>query len=360
MSESLVDWRLAARVAAGVAREPEDPPGGVPLPLRPDALGATCAEAEELVRTYGELHPRPGIPAPEALGRSGWSEAILATLRDLAIEVERENEITISLPGPLGAVARSLVGVATGTEVGLAAGYAARRVLGQYDLALIGAERPPRLLFVAPNLVATSSELNTELEPFVRWVALHETTHALQFASAPWLRDHLGGLVRTLLGSAAAGVGPGLGASVRKLVTAPREAVSGFLRGDLASALAGPQQAPVLERIQATMTLVEGHAEHVMDAAGPRFVPGVAELRRGLEARREARGPVETIIGRLLGLDLKLRQYRVGKEFCDGVVDRGGIEALNRVWARPDALPDGAELKDPVAWLDRTAALHAA
>ncbi|HEY5907992.1 MAG TPA: zinc-dependent metalloprotease, partial [Vicinamibacteria bacterium] len=321
--------------------------------LEPAALAAICAEAESLIRTYSLLDPDPGLPVPEAVGRAEWTTAALGTLSGVTDELQREHEIEITLPGPLGGIARSVVGAATGAEVGVAAGYAGRRVLGQYDLSIVGPDRPPRLLFVAPNITGSSQQLGVELDPFLRWVALHETTHAIQFASAPWLRDHIGDLIRTLLASATAGLG--ISDLMRRLVSSPRDTISTLLKGDLARAIAGPEQAPTLDRIQAVMTVIEGHAEHVMDAAASDFVPGVEDLRRRLEERRSGRGPFEMIAGRLLGMDLKLRQYKLGKAFCDEVVRKTGLEVLNRVWDGPDALPQMAELERPDAWLERIA-----
>jgi coenzyme F420 biosynthesis associated uncharacterized protein len=357
MSSALVDWGLAQRIASSMSGG-GDPGAARSAPLRPSALDETCARAQELVRTYAALEPGAPVPAPETVDRPAWVGAVMPTLKDVAAELERSNAIDISLPGPLGGLARSLVAAAGGTEIGLAAGYASRKVLGQYDVALLGADRPPRLLFVAPNIVGSAAALETDLHGFVRWVALHETTHALQFAAAPWLREHLGGLIRDLLSGAVANIGAR--DLVRRVRADPKGALSSFLRGDLAGAIAGPERAPTLDRIQAAMTFVEGHAEHVMDAAGADFVPGVETLRARLERRRRNRGPLETIMARLLGLDLKLRQYRVGKEFCDGVVEAGGIQALNRIWAGPGELPDLCELERPGRWLARTGTRAAA
>ena len=353
MSASLIDWPLAERVSLRVAGAGDADARQTPSPLSPGSLTATCREAQGLIRGYSGLDPQAGLPAPEAVGRAEWSRSALGTVKGLTDDLQRENDIEISLPGPLGSVARSVIGAATGTEVGLAAGYAARRVLGQYDLPIVGPDRAPRLLFVAPNLAGAAADLGVETEPFVRWVALHETTHAIQFAVAPWLRDELGGLVRRLLSGAAANVR--ISDLLRRAVSDPRGAVSGLLRGDIARAIAGPEQLPTLDRIQATMTVIEGHAEHVMDAAAAEFVPDVEGLRRRLESRRSSRGPLETIVGRLLGLDLKLRQYRLGKSFCDEVAAQGGAEALNRVWDGPGSLPTLAELDSPAAWLERIA-----
>lgn len=353
MSKSLVDWGLAEGVARRVGGAGDADVRARPAGLAPEALGAVCAEAEGLIRSYSLLDPEARLPPPEAVGRAEWSRGALATLRGLADELQREHGVEVNLPGPLGGIARKVVGAATGTEVGVAAGYAARRVLGQYDVTIAGPPRPARLLFVAPNLTAGAEQLEVDFDSFLRWVALHETTHAIQFAEAPWLRDHLGGLIRSLITGATQGLG--LQDLLRRLVSNPRGTLSTLLRGDLAKAIAGPEQAPTLDRIQATMTVIEGHAEHVMDAAAADFVPDVETLRDRMSARRASRGPLETIAARLLGLDLKLRQYELGKAFCDAVVAEGGIAALNRVWSGPDAIPSPDELSRPDAWLERIA-----
>ncbi len=126
--------------------------------------------------------------------------------------------------------------------------------------------------------------------------------------------------------------------------------------GGLMTMVAGPERRELLARVQSAMALVEGHAEHVMDAAGAPLVPSLDRLRSAMDRRRSERPPVAAVIERLLGLEMKLRQYQDGKRFCDAVVAREGIETLNRAWESPEQLPSVAELADPVAWLRRTAA----
>ena len=126
-----------------------------------------------------------------------------------------------------------------------------------------------------------------------------------------------------------------------------------MLRGDLPRVLAGPQQARTLDRLQMAMTVIEGHAEHVMDAATDASDPGYARLRERLETRRSNRGGLGEVISRLLGMELKMRQYRLGKAFCDEVVAEAGIDGLNRVWRSPDDVPTPAELERPLDWLRR-------
>jgi putative hydrolase len=126
------------------------------------------------------------------------------------------------------------------------------------------------------------------------------------------------------------------------------------MHGELPRLLAGPEQEATLDSLQAVMSVIEGHAEHVMDAAAASLDPGYARLRARLEARRASRGGLAEVIARLLGMELKLRQYRLGKAFCDAVVAEAGTEALNRVWRGPEALPTVAELERPLEWLRRT------
>jgi putative hydrolase len=121
----------------------------------------------------------------------------------------------------------------------------------------------------------------------------------------------------------------------------------------LSGLVSNPVQRSTMERAQAFMAVLEGYAEHVMDAAGKDLIATLPELREGLNRRRRERTGLLRVIERLLGFDLKLRQYELGKAFCDGVVERGGIAALNQVWTGPAALPSLQELEDPAGWLDR-------
>jgi putative hydrolase len=116
----------------------------------------------------------------------------------------------------------------------------------------------------------------------------------------------------------------------------------------------GAGRRDVLERVQAFMAVLEGYAEHVMDAVGADVLNDLPALRRKLQQRRRDRSGLLKLLERLIGMDLKLRQYEQGKAFCDGVVARGGIEGLNRVWAGPGSMPTIAELDDPAGWLART------
>ncbi len=356
-ASGFIDWGLAERVALALGGN--DGGSGV---FDQEAVDSAHAEATALALDYSRLRPAGELPQPELVDRAEWTRLGLRTLRELSEQLERRVADGLSLPGPLGGLARSLAGGAAGAEAGVAVGYGARKVLGQYDVPLVPTERRPRLVFVGPNLAAAHSELGEDPGLFLRWIALHESTHSIQFASVPWLRAHLAELLEQLIAGASARLDLGsLGELARRLFRSdPRAAVRRVLRGDLARLLAGPEQGRTLDRLQATMSVIEGHAEHVMDAAAEQLDPGYARLRGRLEARRASRGGLGEVILRMLGLELKLRQYRLGKAFCDNVVTEAGIEGLNRVWRAPQALPTLAELEQPAGWLSRVVTESAA
>ena len=347
-SRTLVDWSLAARTAGAIAGEG----GNASYPVA--EIRSACEESIEPAATYSRLLVPPQPPVAELVDRREWSRNALSILADAAAPLERRLAGELSLPGPLGSIARTVVGGGAGIEAGVAVGYAARRVLGQYDVALFGAERPPRLLFVGQNIESTRAELDADRSLFLRWIALHETTHVLQLGGVPWLVPHLRRLATELIESAADGIDTeAVKALIKRAARDPREVVSTLLRGELFDLLTSPDRRATLDRLQAVMSVIEGHAEHVMDACAAALDPRLDELRERLEARRDRRGGLSDVIARLLGLELKLRQYRIGKHFCDEVAASAGPEGLAAVWRSPEALPDRDELESPDAWLAR-------
>jgi coenzyme F420 biosynthesis associated uncharacterized protein len=256
--------------------------------------------------------------------------------------------------GPLKPAFRLVAGAALTLEVGVILGLMAQRVLGQYEVVLLEqADRRPRLLFVMPNLAGAVKAFDVSEQEFVRWVAIHEVTHAVQFAGVPWLQGHLAGHVRKLLDAME------LRVDAKRSLSLPSRQdllrIAGSLRaGDFASLLAKPEERETLDRLQSTMAVVEGHAEHVMDAVGADVLPSLPQLREALERRRATASTPARLLQKLLGLEMKMRQYKLGKAFCDAVVAEGGVERLNDVWRDPSWLPSGDELEDPSAWLRRT------
>jgi coenzyme F420 biosynthesis associated uncharacterized protein len=340
----VIDRGVAERVAAAVGGGPGDE---APLPAD---LPGLARRSEELVVAYTGLRPATPLPPPEEVGRAEWRAANIASMAAL---LEPLGERLAGGGGPLGGALRAGTGMIAGAEAGALVGYLGGRVLGQWDVRLTEPEVPPRLLMVAPNLHRAARELEADPERLVAWVCVHEVTHGVQFTGVPWLREHLAGLLRELLSTLDVQVDPSavLRLPSREDLRALADAVRS---GTLITLVAGEGRAALLDRVQATMALIEGHAEHVMDAAGGQLVGDLGALRAALERRRRDRPPVVAWLERLIGLDLKLRQYRDGKAFCDAVVEQAGVAALHRAFAAPEALPTLAELADPAAWVRRT------
>lgn len=338
----MIDWSLAERLGGLVAQEPA---GGVALA---GDLARFSADAVERVTAYTGMAPARDIPPPEAITRRDWVRTNLGSMRTIMTPIESKMAATAT--GPL----RGVTGALTGAEIGVLVGYLGQRVLGQYELVLIDAASPERLLFVAPNLRAAARRLEVREESLVAWVAFHEVTHAVQFTSVPWLREHLAGMLGELLSSVDVKVDT---KSLFSLDVSDLRALVERVRDDgLVTLAAGPERMAIIDRMQATMALVEGHAEHVMDAVGEHALDDLPELRSALDRRRADKPLVLKIVERLLGLELKMRQYVMGKAFVDHVVRERGIEGLNRVWETPDHLPSLHEIELPEAWLARVPA----
>jgi len=346
----VIDWRLAGVVAQGVVATGPSVPAADALPF--EAVGEPVRESAALVQEYTGLTPLAPLPSPEALDRGQWIDASLRNMRGVI------DPVADRLGGDLGMLApvvRAAGGALLALEVGALSGVLAQRVLGQYEFAVLDPVSPARLLFVAPNLAHAASTLDAEADALLRWVALHEVTHALQFGAVDWLRPHLAERVRTLMADLEVGIDPARltrvpgPEDIRAFVDAARE-------GDIASFLLGEGQRAQLDELQAFMAILEGYAEHVMDAVGLRLLPDLPELRKAMDDRRARdRTGMLRLFEKLIGMDAKLRQYREGKRFCDAVVGFGGIAALNRVWDGPECMPSPTELTDPLGWLGRVA-----
>ncbi len=332
------------RALCGESGPPEAPP--------PVDLIGVCDEAAERIATYSRLEPVEDLPAPEWIGRGQWIDMNVAAL---APAMDATLRLSGASLGPLAGLAGGVAGTVAGAEVGALTGLLAQRVMGQVEPGLLqdDEDHVMRMVLVAPNLVEGAQTMELDHADFVRWVAVHEMTHVVQFASVPWLRPELERLVRELLGSLDVKL------DVKALLRMPRPAdlasLIAFVRsGDLLSAVAGDEGRERLDRVQGLMGLVEGHAEHVMDAVGGELVDDLDALRVALDQRRATRvSAAQAVLGRVLGLDAKLRQYEEGKAFCDAVVADGGRRALRRAFDGPETVPTLAELGDPAAWLGR-------
>ncbi|MBG6086193.1 coenzyme F420 biosynthesis associated uncharacterized protein [Actinomadura viridis] len=360
MSASMIDWNLAVQTGTRLLR-----PG-------PQVGHAEAREVVEQLRELSKLaqgHVReftgmPGEedPAPATIvDRPGWIRANVDGFRvvlEPLMEQMSERRGPGLLSGGAGGVVVQAVGSrVTGMQVGAILAYMAGRVLGQYELFLppdpSGRAPTGRLTLVAPNIVHVEQELSVDTRDFRLWVCLHEETHRTQFTGVPWLREYVQDqMTRFLLAS---DLDPGMMLDrIRDAADAVMDAVRGG-EGNLIDAIQSPEQREILDRLTAVMTLVEGHGDYVMDAVGPEVVPSVQQIRSRFQGRREGGTRLDKTIRRLLGIDLKMKQYAEGSRFVHRVVGEVGMTGFNKVWDSPESLPTHAEIKEPALWMDRVA-----
>ncbi len=353
----MIDWQVATSTGVRWVR-----PG--PQVSMADAR-KVVAELRELAAAVAEpVHELTGLPGSADDGqvavvdRPGWIRANVDGFR-VVLEPLVERMAERGKVPQAGSVITAVGSRVTGMQAGLILAYLAGRVLGQYELFLPpdpdapGRDAPAgRLTLVAPNIVMVERELDVNPHDFRRWVCLHEETHRTQFTSVPWLRPYVQEQMADFL--LASDLDP---ASILDRLRAAADAVAGAVRGgegeSLIEAIQTPRQREILDRMTSVMTLVEGHGDYVMDAVGPAVVPSVAEIRAKFSARRGSAGRMEQAIRRILGIDLKMKQYEQGSKFVRAVVDEAGMATFNKVWTSPETLPTRSELEDPRSWLER-------
>ncbi|SDK42930.1 zinc-dependent metalloprotease [Streptomyces indicus] len=362
-AQGMVDWNLAVATATRLVRPgPEvsrDEARAIVAELRRHAKSS-----EEHVRSFTQMATEAVHDTPVlVVDRPGWVRANVAGFREvLKPLLEKMHERRGG--GPANAMLGAVGGKVTGVELGMLLSFLASRVLGQYETfapptkELPGsAEGGGRLLLVAPNIVHVERELDVDPHDFRLWVCLHEETHRTQFTGVPWLRDHLEGEIQSFLGETE--VDP---MTVLERFREAASALAGNKSEDeegeggrsLVEIVQTPAQREILGRLTAVMSLLEGHADYVMDGVGPDVVPSVGEIREKFQQRR-AKGAsrLDMALRKLLGLDAKLRQYRDGERFVRAVVDEVGMDGFNRVWTSPNTLPTKSEIAKPADWVAR-------
>ncbi|GAA4200145.1 zinc-dependent metalloprotease [Actinocatenispora rupis] len=340
-----VDWDLAVATAGTISKAGPRVSYDEAAEVVGELRRLTDEAAGHVVRTTG-LDSKVSHPPVRVVDRADWASTNLYGLRDVMTPL-MERALAGREPS---ALAQSVGSRLTGVQAGTVLGYLSGKVLGQYE---VFSGEPGNLLLVAPNIVEVERRLGAEPHDFRLWVCLHEVTHRTQFTAVPWLRQYFMDQVGEFVDAARAD-SEQLVDRIRRGVASLADAVrSPESRASVLDLVQTPAQREVVDRLTALMTLLEGHADYVMDAVGPRVVPSVEEIRSKFNRRREAANPVERVIRKLLGIDAKMRQYAEGNKFVTALVDRVGMDGFNRIWSSADTLPLLAEITDPDAWLRR-------
>ncbi len=347
---SPIDYDLAVATARRLAPAPPQVSWDEASQIVGELRGL-AVRAEEHVRSVTGLIP-PGEPLEATVvDRPGWAaanvEGFRVVLDPLAAKLTEKSS---------NAAAAAVTAKVAGVQMGSVLGWLSSKVLGQYEV-FLPEQGTGRLVLVAPNIVETERRLGVDPSDFRLWVALHEVTHRTQFTAVPWMHAHVRSEVQALLSAASLDDPSQLAARLKAVA-------SGLPRGgSLIELLQTPEQTVVMDRVTAFMSLLEGHAEHVMDAVGPEVVPSVVHIRSRFEQRRKEHGGVlDRVLRRLLGMDLKALQYAEGKRFVDTAVRELGMDGFNRVWESPATLPTRQEIREPLDWVRRisgTSALSA-
>jgi coenzyme F420 biosynthesis associated uncharacterized protein len=343
----MVDWDLAVSTASRlVPSGPEVSRSEADAAVR--SLAAQVDVAAAHVERITGLHADVPTPVTRVVDRPGWvkvnAEGMAHLLTPLVARLEERRD------RPAGRIGQTVGPKATGIQAGAVLAFLSSKVLGQFEFF---ADPAGQLLLVAPNVVETERTLGVSPVDFRLWVALHEVTHRLQFTAVPWLRGHLTGEIDALV--EATDLDP---EALRERLSGLASQLGGVVRGGpdsqgLLGLVQSPAQKEVVDRLTAFMSLVEGHAEYVMNAVGPDVVPSIGAIRERFGKRRQGAGPVDKLLRRLLGLDVKIRQYADGSRFVGAVVDSVGIDGFNAVWTSPETLPRKSELAAPLDWVAR-------
>ncbi len=342
---SPVRWDLATRVADRVA-------GTYPLEgtYHDDVFARQApdlvARAAELVAAETRLEAH-SVPKVAVVSRRQWVENNVAVFDTLLKPAEER------LAQGNG-VGRKIAERVVSIEMGAVLGMLARRVLGQYEMVLPSGddEAGDVVMFVGSNVLWMERLHEFRPAEFRFWVALHECTHRLQFVGVPWLRDYFLSLVTSLVGTAAPEPGrlARVAGEMRRAASAGEPIVG---EAGLMGIFATDEQREMIDRVQALMSLLEGHGHVIMDRIGAREL--VSQRRMSATLRRRRQDPRSAAFFRLIGLDMKMRQYELGERFVLAVEREAGFESLDLAWQSSEHLPVLDEINDPMLWLERVA-----
>ena len=345
-----VDWNLAATLGGKLAR-PEPAATDYTRRQAIDQLSEAARAAEIPVREVTGLAEGGDVPEARIVNRPEWIRAATRSMR-----------VMTGGPADDTGKPRMISGRVAGAQTGAVLAFVSSGILGQYDPFAAGGGE---LLLVYPNVIAVERQLRVVPADFRMWVCLHEVTHRVQFRANPWLADLMSESLAVLTEDGGDDVTQVVGrvaGYVRERRTAtndaeangqPAEPGSSGVLGLLRAVQSEPQR-QALDRLLVLGTLLEGHADHVMDAVGPAVVPSVATIRRRFDDRRHRhQPPLQRLMRALLGIDAKMSQYTRGKAFVDEVVGAVGMEQFNTIWTSPETMPRPNEIDEPRLWMQR-------
>lgn len=347
----LIDWEQARSIAVNMNR----------------AASLTAVERQRLDSYYTELVGRAvpvveryiGISLPHsavsthAFDRVDWINANIDAFREMLAPFE-----TLAHDeSAKNATARAMAGLnrrIVSFEVGILLGYLSRRVLGQYDIALLGREQidTGKLYYVEPNIRHIESSLQLPSDDFRMWLALHETTHVFEFEGFSWVRPYFNGMLEEYFGYLKEDAQL-LGQGLKNLKIFVERARSGDSGSSWIEHLMNDQQRDLFNRMQTMMSVIEGYSNHVMNAVGRDLLANYEPISRKFEYRQAHRSQAEQLFAKLTGLDMKMEQYRLGEQFIDAIATRKGHDLAVRVWEGPEMLPTPEELRNPLLWIER-------
>ena len=337
---SSVAWPLATSIAARFAgTHPLE--GSYHMSSLSEQLPHLLHRAKFLVESETGLIT-PGDPVSNVVTRVEWVERNVEVFARLLKPAEEKLEESDSVLGPK----------VLASEMGAVLGFFARRVLGQYELVMPRSDDGDAIALVGANVLSLERQYQFRPDEFRFWIALHECTHRAQFLGVPWMRDYFLSLVDELVSSAVPEKG-GLGRMIEQVRTASAEGRDLIGSSGAIGLFATEGQRRQLDKVQALMSLLEGHGHVVMDRIGERELASQGRMSAVLKQRRA--DPKTQGFLRLTGLEMKMRQYEMGERFVKGIERRAGWDVLDRAWTSAEHLPTLNEIKDPKLWLERIA-----
>ena len=355
----LIDWDRATRIAIRACGDGAEMSADEKARVQADYDDMVAGLEGPISQYTGTVLPL-GNTAIQVMDRPEWIRANVSNFRELFAPIDElyaETTRQNSLGLPLLADASRLF---LSAQAGLLIGYLARKVLGQYDISLLGKEplTPGKLYFVEPNIKALEALLKVPARELRLWIALHEATHAHEFEIYPWVRGYLNSHLQGYLKSVVDDMREGTSAGMMNAFFS--RLVNNLRRGhNLIEALMTSEQRAILSELQALMSLAEGYSNHVMNHVGKRLLPHFDEIHTRVEQRQKQRGQAEELFLKLTGLKMKMEQYALGEKFAARVAEERGMEFLNRAWHSRDQLPSEDEIRAPDRWIARLERLAA-